>query len=387
MNKVLTGERWYNWRGRRRRMEQVLEYLTHVEDKRQARKVMHKMSDIIALVFLAMLSGADEWTTYEIFGKEHEGFLRQYLELPNGIPSHDTIERVFAMVSPEFLQGFKTKWHEMLNSDEGEKIRKLLALDGKSQRGNGRGSQKGNHIVSAVDEDGFSLREVRVDEKTNEITAIPELLDSLNIKGHIITTDAMGCQTEIVKKIRKKRADYVLAVKGNQPTLHEAIRLYFADEELLSKCDYSKTVEKARSGIEKREYWQTEDILWYDKRKNWAGLKSIAMTRNTVVRNGVTTTETRHFISSLPLDVKEIARAIRGHWMVESQHWHLDVTFREDGNHTLDKQAAFNQNIMRKLALSVLKVFDTGRKNTSIRAKRFTIGTNPEKRLAEIMNL
>jgi predicted transposase YbfD/YdcC len=345
------------------------------------------MGDIIALVFFAMLSNANEWVEVEIFGQEHEEFLRNYLELPYGIPSHDTIQRVFAMVSPEFLQMFRTIWNEMLNSDEGEKVKKILAIDGKTQCGNGNKNQKANHIVSAVDERGFCLSEKRVNEKSNEITAIPELLDQLNVKGHIITTDAMGTQTEIVKKIRKKRADYVLAVKGNQPSLHEDVKLYFSDEGLLSKCAYKNTTEKARGGIEKREYWQTEDIEWMAQKNDWAGLKSIAMTRNTITKGGETSVDTRYFISSLPLGVDEVARAIRGHWMVESHHHHLDVTFHEDENRTLEKQAAFNMNIIRKLALSVLKLLEVGKKSLSLRKKRFLIGTNPERHLENILEL
>ena len=183
-------------------MWNILKYLEMIPDSRQEKKVRHKLSDIIALVFFAMLANANEWVAIEIFGKEHEKFLRKYLELPNGIPSHDTIQRVFAMVSPEFLQGFQKLWNEMLNSSEGEKIKKILAIDGKTQRGNGNKKQKANHIVSAVDENGFCLGQKRVSEKSNEITAIPDLLDALNVKGQIITTDAMGCQTEIVKKKR-----------------------------------------------------------------------------------------------------------------------------------------------------------------------------------------
>jgi len=345
------------------------------------------MSDIIALVFFGMLANANEWVEIEIFGKEHEEFLRRYLELPNGIPSHDTIQRVFAIVSSEFLQKFQMLWNEMLNSDEGEKVKKILAIDGKTQCGNGNKNQKANHIVSAVDENGFCLGEKRVSEKSNEITAIPDLLGILNVKGHIITIDAIGTQIDIVKKIRKKRADYVLALKGNQGNLHEDVKLYFNDPDMLSNCTYTKTVEKARSGIEKREYWQTEDIAWLIQRKDWAGLKSIAMTRNTIIKDGKETVESRYFISSLPLNVSEIARAIRGHWMVESLHWHLDVTFREDDNHTIEKQAAFNLNIMRKLALSVLKIFEARGKTMSLRKKRFMIGTNPEKHLEIILNL
>jgi predicted transposase YbfD/YdcC len=275
----------------------------------------------------------------------------------------------------------------MLNSGEGEKIKKILAIDGKTQCGNGNKRQKANHIVSAVDENGFCLGEKRVNDKTNEIKAIPDLLDDLNVKGYIITTDAMGTQTDIVKKIRKKHADYVLALKGNQSGLFEEVKQYFDDEELLLNCSYTKTVEKARGGIEKREYWQTDDIAWLTQKKDWPGLKSIAMTRNTIIKNDVETTENRYFISSLPLEIKDIARAIRKHWMVESYHWHLDVTFREDENKTIEKQAAYNLNIIRKLAINVLKIFDAGKKSLSLRMKRFSIGTNPEKHLQNILNI
>lgn len=155
----------------------------------------------------------------------------------------------------------------------------------------------------------------------------------------------------------------------------------------MAGCVHTKTVEKARGGIEQREYWQTEDIAWLSQKKDWVGLKSIAMTRNTITKDGVQTNETRYFISSLPTDVKEIARAIRGHWMVESYHWHLDVTFREDDSHTLEKQAAFNLNILRKLAMNVLKIYDLGKKPMSMKLKRFSIGTNPEKHLMHILSL
>jgi predicted transposase YbfD/YdcC len=295
-------------------MERILSHLEFAIDIRQTAKVRHKMGDCIALTFLAELSNANTWEEVEIFGKEHEDFLRKYLVLSNGIPSHDTIQRVFAIVSPE-------------------------------------------------------------------------LLDTLNVKGHIITIDAMGTQKEIVKKIRKKRADYVLGLKKNHGNLHEDVKLYFDDPDLLKKCGYEKTNEKARGGMEKREYWQTEDIDWLDQKKEWAGLTSIAMTRNTIVKNGEISTETRYFISSLPQDAKEISRAIRGHWMVESYHWHLDVTFREDDDRTLEKQASFNRNILKKLALNVLKVIDVGKKSLSLARKRFTIGTNPEKHLERILSL
>ncbi len=366
-------------------MEQALAHLKRIEvlDTRQAWKVKYKLSEIMGMSFFAMVGNANDAEDIELFCRAHEGFLRQYFVLENGIPSHDTIERAFAMVSAEYLQSFQRRFNELMNTNEGEKVRKILALDGKTQRGNGNGVQKANHIVSAVDEDGFCLGEERVDDKS--ITAIPNLLDTLNIKGHIITTDAMGTQREIVKKIRQKKADYVLALKGNQGSLHEDVKLYFGDTDFKSKCEYFKTVEKARGNVETREYWQTEDIGWLSQKKDWAGLRSIAMTRNTIVKNGVAMTENRYFISSLGADAKEIARAIRAHWMVESYHWHLDVTFREDADRTLDKQVAFNMNIMRKLALNLLKLLDVGRNRISLAKKRFMICCDPQKYFSQIL--
>jgi predicted transposase YbfD/YdcC len=314
-----------------------------VTDMRQEKKVLHKMSDVIALVFLATLGNANEWREIEIFGKEHEGYLRKHLELGNGIPSHDTIQRVFAMVSPEFLMGFQKRWNEVLNGGSGEKLKKIFALDGKTQRGTKRGGQEPNHIVSCVDDNGFCLSQQLVADKTNEIKAIPILLDDLNIKGHIVTTDAMGCQKDIAKLIAKKKADYVLALKGNHGNLHEDVKLYFEDAAFRAGSAYTRTAEKARSSVEIREYWQTEDINWLADKKEWAKLKSVVMTRNTITKGDKTTVETRYFISSLGIDetpegektANEVARAVRG-------HWHLDVTFKEDNDTTLEKQAAYN---------------------------------------------
>jgi predicted transposase YbfD/YdcC len=362
-----------------------MNWLSVVVDNRQAKKVKHIMGDIIAIVFFASLANANEWIEMQYFAQTNEKFLRKYLELPNGIPSHDTIQRVFAMVSPDYLQEFKKRWNEVMTGNVGNKIKKILALDGKTQCGNDTPNQKANHIVSVVDDDGFCLGEVLVDDKSNEITAIPKLLETINIKGHIITTDAMGCQTEIAKLIRKKRADYVLALKGNQGTLHDDVKLYFDDSDLLKGCGYKKVIEKAHGGVIKREYWQTNDISWLSQKKDWAGLTSIAMTKNTFTKNGITTAENRYFISSLPLGIDDIARAIRGHWMVESYHWHLDVTFREDANRTIDKDSAFNLNIIKKIALNVLKFNDLGFKGVSIKNKRLVIGWDFEKYFETIM--
>jgi predicted transposase YbfD/YdcC len=369
-------------------MNNILEWLVTAWDPRQQAKVKHLMRDIIAIVFFAQLAKANEWIEIYLFAVAKETLLRKYLALPHGIPSHDTIQRVFAMVAPGWLQEFRKKWNHIISGGMGEKIRKILALDGKTQCGNGNEEQKANHIVSAVDEEGLCIGEVLVQEKSNEITAIPELLRTLNIKGHIVTTDAMGCQTEIARLIRKGQADYVLSLKGNQGNLHEEVKEYFEDSELLGGCAYHKVVDKARGAVELREYWQTTDIGWLRQGKAWAGLSSIVMTKNTIVKEGeASTSEVRYFISSLALNVEEAARAIRGHWMVESYHWHLDVTFGEDANHTLEKAAAYNLNIVKKMALNTLKLVDVGICRISVKNKRYMISMNFEHYLDILMAL
>jgi predicted transposase YbfD/YdcC len=368
-------------------MNNILQWMVTVVDPRQQVKVKHLMKDIIAIVFFAELANASEWIEIYLFAETNEKQLKKYLELPYGIPSHDTIQRVFSMVSPEYLQEFRKRWNEVMSGNMGNKIRKILALDGKTQRGNGTLRQKANHIVSAVDDDGFCLGEVLVDDKSNEIKAIPELLKNLNIKGHIVTTDAMGCQTDIAKLIKKGGADYVLALKGNQGTLHNDVKQYFEDPELRSKCKHYKAFDKAHGAVEIREYWQSTDINWLFQKKDWMGFASIIMTKNTIIKGEVTTAEVRFFISSLPLNVEEASYAIRSHWMVESYHWHLDVTFREDANHTIDQTAAYNLNIMKKMALNTLKILDVGKSKISIKNKRFMISMNFERYLDILMTL
>ena len=231
--------------------------------------------------------------------------------------------------------------------------------------------------MSAVDENKLCWGQERVGEKSNEITAIPKLLDRLEIEGQIVTTDAMGAQKEIAKKIVDKKSDYVLALKGNHHNFYDDVKLYFDDEELLKKCVKHHTIEKARGGIERREYWQTDDVLWLTQKEKWAGLKSIGMMRNTITKKDKTTIETRYFISSLEIDAPLFAKAVRSHWQIESYHWLLDTTLREDESPILDKRCAENLNIIRKFVLAILKVAEIGDKYTSLRGKRLHIACDP----------
>lgn len=373
-------------------MNELLEVLSRIEDPRQEWKVKHSLKDVIIIVLVAMLGNADDWVEMEMFARLHEKTLRKYLELPNGIPSHDTMQRVFSILNPEQIQQIKTAWEELLESNEGEKLKKILCMDGKTMRGNGNKNQKALHIVSAWSkEGGICFGQRAVCEKSNEITAMDELLDTLSPKGQIITIDAMGTQTAIAEKIRKKKAEYVLAVKKNQKTLYEQLFLYFEDVEFLnvlkSQGCYHCTKEKAHGQIEKREYYQTDAIAWMHDKEKWSGLCSIGMSVSTICKEGKEpTTEKRYYISSLPVDLPLFREAVRGHWSVESMHWHLDVTFREDHNATLDKNAAMNLNILRKFCIGILKLLDVGKK-VSLKKKRFAVSCKPERFLEEIFGL
>ena len=373
-------------------MLELLDWLENIEDARQQGKVRHSLKDILVIVLFATLSNADDWVEIELFAKMHKDYLRRYILLRNGIPSHDTIQRVMAMIAPEVMQQVQGKWQELLNREEGEKLRKIIAIDGKTMCGNTNKGKKASHIVSAwCNEDGFCLGQVATEEKSNEITAIPSLLDRINIKGQIITIDAMGTQTAIAEKIRAKRADYVLALKGNQSSLMEDARTYFADETLCQQIKeaggYIQTVEKAHGQTEKREYYQTDEIKWLEKRKNWKGLKSIGMERKTITRrDGTQSVEHRYFISSLQKDIALFSIAVRKHWSVEAMHWHLDVTFKEDANHTIDKLSAQNLNIVRKFCISILKMVEILKPRLSMKKKRFVLCQKPEEFLEVVLN-
>ncbi len=372
-------------------MENLLKYIELIEDVRQQSKVLHRLIDIVVIVLFAKLANADDWEEIEAFAEYHEDFLKKYIKLENGVPSHDTIQRVMGNISPQYMQNLYEKWNELISSNEGEKLKKIICIDGKTMRGNKVKDGKPNHIVSAwCDEDGFCLGQKAVSEKSNEITAIPQLLDTLNIKGNIVTIDAIGTQKEIAEKIKNKRADYVLAVKENQRNLYSEISEFFDDKEFLEKIKenngYKRTSEKRHSQLEIREYFQCDKIKWMQEKSHWKGIKSIGMVRKTIVKDNKETIEKRYYISSLPLDINVLSKAIRQHWSVEIMHWHLDVTFKEDANTTLDKIAAQNLNIMNKWCLSILKLFEIGKKKRSLRKKRFCISMNVEEYLEQILN-
>lgn len=369
----------------------LIEMFSEIEDPRQDYKVKHKLIDIIVIVIFGKLANADSWEDMASFAESHESFLRKYLELPNGIPSHDTLQRVFSLINPEVLQFFVTEWNNFLSTGEGEKLKKILNIDGKTIRGNGNKNQKALHVVSVWSkESGVCFGQRAVSDKENEITAIPDLLDRINIRNQIITIDAMGTQVKIADKIIKNKGDYVLALKRNQASFHNDVIDYFDEENQkrykLSPSHYLKTSEKAHGKIEIREYYQTEDLNWFFDRERWSGLKSIGMVKKTVKDGDKTTVDYRYYISSLPLDIALFSKSIREHWSIESMHWHLDVTFKEDSSRTLDKTAALNLNIVNKLSLSILKELNLNKKH-SLKRKRYIVSLNVPKYMAQILSL
>lgn len=359
-------------------LKELLIYITQIEDKRQISKIKHKLNDIVVITLFAMLANIEYWEEIEEFGKMYFKALKRYLELPNGIPSHDTIQRVMATIEPEVTEVLLRKWMDLKISGEDKKIRKILNIDGKFLNGMKNKNNRPLDIVSAYSkEDGICYSQVAAEGKGNEIEAILRLLDKISVKECIVTIDAIGTQKEIIKKIRKKKGYFCLQVKGNQKALKEDIEDYFADKGFRKKLKgegmYSRKTEKQRGRLETREYYYTEEIEWFIKRnKEWKEVKGMGTSILTTEENGKKQEQKRYYITNITGGVEEFVRAVRGHWAIESYHWILDVTFREDANKTLDKNAARNLNILRKLAISILEELPF-RKKFSRRIKRYII--------------
>jgi predicted transposase YbfD/YdcC len=353
-----------------------------LEDPRVERTKRHSMTDILVLSICGFVCGINTWVDLEEFAELREEWFRSFLELPNGIPSHDTFGRFFAALDPEaFSRCFSTWMQSVAQTTEGE----VVAIDGKTlRRSFDRASAKAAiHMVSAwAAENGVVLGQVRTDEKSNEITAIPKLLETLHLQGCIVTIDAMGCQKAIVKDIVDKGADYVISLKGNQGALHEKTKDFFeeAREERFETVPhvYTETSERGHGRVERRRYWLTNRLDFLREKDDWAGLQSVGMVEASRELNGNSSREVRYFISSLDgSDAEKFARAVRHHWAVENNlHWVLDVAFDEDGSRVRKDNAPENMAMLRHVALNLLKA-DTSKKS-SIRLKRKRAGWSAE---------
>jgi predicted transposase YbfD/YdcC len=348
----------------------------NLSDPRVSGRCDHKLIDIIIIAICAVICNADDWVAVETFGKVNEAWLRQFLELPNGIPSHDTFGRVFAALDAEAFQTSFTRWVEaVFQVTKGQ----VIAIDGKTcRRSHDKGiGKEAIHMVSAwAHHNGIVLGQRKVDDKSNEITAIPELLKLLNVTGCIVTIDAMGCQKKIVQSIRDNHADYVLCVKENQGNLYQDMVDWFsyADQVNFKDMNHShdRTINKGHGRIEVRDCWVVSDPLAFEyirHHEGWADLTSIARVVRQRRLGDKKTTETSYYISSLPNKADLLLTCSRAHWAVEnSLHWVLDVTFREDESRVRVGNAPQNLAVLRHLALNILKK-DTAK--GSLKQKRF----------------
>ncbi|MBI2423070.1 MAG: ISAs1 family transposase [Candidatus Hydrogenedentes bacterium] len=348
-----------------------------LEDPRMDRRKRHNLLDIIAITVCAVIAGADGWTDVVRFGRAKEDWLRSFLELENGIPSHDTFGRFFSLLDPSVFQGAFQSWVAAIQ----QHVQGVVAIDGKTvRRSHDRANAKqAIHIVSAWAGDcALALGQVKVEDKSNEIKAIPQLLKLLNLKGCLVTIDAMGCQRDIAKNIIEAHAGYLLALKGNQELLAEDVEQEFkhamAENFAHMEHHYHETIDKAHGRVERRQYWYTQDIHGLGTAGRWPGLAGMIMCRATRTVNQETSIEDRYYITSERQDSAiKLAAAVRAHWGIEnSLHWVLDVTFNEDQSRVRIGHAAENLATIRKMALNVMK--NDGSNNDSIRGKRKRAG-------------
>jgi predicted transposase YbfD/YdcC len=355
-------------------------FATHFEnltDPRLNRTRRHVLQDILVIALCAMIANANTWVDIERYGKTKRDFLGRFLKLPNGIPSHDTFSRVFSKLEPTALLICLRNWLNDLREKVGGK---QIAIDGKTLCGSHDGDTRPNalHLVSAwATEARLFLGQLAVDEKSNEITAIPQLLELLDIEGDTVTIDAIGCQKEIANTIVDKKANYVLQAKDNQPTLLAAIRdsfIGFADQDYTEpSLRRMRTVDRDHGREETREYFIADLPANLPGADDWAGLKSIGMVLRTRKEGDNISEEVAYYITSLEAKVKAFARAARGHWGIETTlHWSLDVTFSEDQSRVRKDRGPENLAMIRRLVVSVLQQ-DTSCKD-SLRGKRLIAG-------------
>lgn len=367
-----------------------LEHFENLEDpRRDNHNLLHNFTDIFVITILGTICGADSWTEIYEFALAKHDWLKTFLSLPNGIPSHDTFGRVFSLINPNKFESCFYAWIDSLDIDMDKEI---IAIDGKSLRGsaNKRKNHKILHLVSAwAVNNRILLGQVKTSEKSNEIEAIPRLLNMLDIKNSIVTIDAMGCQKEIALQIIEQGADYVLALKENQPSLHQDIKSIFALGEyrqfkkMLNKRKVEKVHDHGR--VETRRYTliSARDPLLFQLR--WPGMKSIGMVEVKRTTNNEVEHSKRFFITSLDEDINGFMSAVRKHWSIEiNLHWSLDVSFKEDLNRARAGHSAQNLATVRRIALNLLTQEKTHKRG--IACKRKTAGWN-HKYLMEVLNM
>ena len=339
------------------------------------KKCQHPLVNIVAIATCGVIAGADDWNSIEAFGQAKKDWFGSFLDLTSGIPSHDTFRRFFSILSPKVFQTFFEGWIK----DVAGLVEGVIAIDGKTvRRSHDRGAgQNAIHIVSAwASTCGLVLGQVKTEQKSNEITAIPELLKVLELKNCIVTIDALGCQKAIAKQIHQQGGDYLIAVKGNQPTLHHQIEMSFLAARFngfeQSNGDYFETAEQSRNRFERCRHWVLALPDSQVDASSWQGLQMIGCVESQRTLDGETSIEKRYYIGSIENDAALFARSVRAHWGVENNlHWQLDVSFREDESRMRKGHSAENFVTLRHIALNLLKKDKTtklGIKNKRLKA-------------------
>jgi predicted transposase YbfD/YdcC len=362
----------------------LIKHFEDLADPRTGNAKAHVFLEILIVAILAVICGADGWSDVELFGKNKKAWLKTFLELPKGIPSHDTFGRVFAKIKPE---EFQKRFMDWVQAVEERTAGQVIAVDGKQLRGSHdrRAGKAAIYMVSAwATENQLVLGQTKVAEQSNEIAAIPVLLRLLDLSGCIVTIDAIGTQTAISETIIAGGGDYLLAVKENQGHLYEDIHSLFAVDVAqgmkYAQYQYAKSVNKGHGRIETRQCWVTdkeEYLCLLRKRQQWKGLKSVVRIVSQRQIGEKQEIQTRYFVSSLPADARQILKAKRSHWKIENQlHWVLDLAFREDESRVRQDHAAENLAVLRHMALNLLKNEKTAK--GGIRAKRLQAAWNTD---------
>ena len=378
-------------------MKRLKEKLKTLTDSRIKKKTKFKIWDIIICTILAVLFNANDWEDVHDFVEEHYKWLREFLLTTGGIPCTKTYERVFAIIDSKELETIFTEF--LLTISLSSTDNDIINLDGRVNRGSSRNETSYNDKVKPLNvlnaysnKYGICLASEQIDDKTNEITAIPDILKRFNVKGNVITWDALNTQTDNVEAVVSLKGDYVVPIKGNQGNFYNDLILYFDEKKLeMIKAGQTGTAyldykEKRGETLIHYEYYQTEDVKWYFDRKKWKKLNSIGLVKKTIETSQETKVEYRYYISSLFLNIELFSKAIKNHWSVENKlHWHLDFTFKQDDNTTVNKKALMNLELVKKFCLGILNKVKPFYNNISLRRIRKILSYNFEKGLVDIM--